>query len=102
MADQKGKLIQDKGIPADLTIERARNWVSPRVSQYRFKHVEGVAQIARELAEHAGCDPFVAELGGWLHDACKEHKDKQLVEKKQTGIFSTAQSALSRPAATSI
>ena len=40
-----------------------------------------------ERAELAGCDPFVAEIGGWLHDACKEHKEKQLViEAREFGL----------------
>ena len=59
--------------------ESARLWVKPRVSEKRFKHIEGVAEVARELAVNADCDRFVAELAGWLHDACKEWKDKKLV-----------------------
>ncbi|HEY9778493.1 MAG TPA: bis(5'-nucleosyl)-tetraphosphatase (symmetrical) YqeK [Planktothrix sp.] len=67
------------GIPAKVTIESARQWVKPRVTEKRFKHIAGVAQVARELAEAADCDVFIAELAGWLHDACKEFKDKKLV-----------------------
>jgi len=75
------------GIPKNVTIESAREWVRPRVSQHRFNHVEGVAEVAGELADKAGCDKFMAELAGWLHDACKETKDKQLVvEAKEFGI----------------
>lgn len=68
------------GVPPELTIEKAREWMKPRVSAHRFRHVEGVAAVGRELAKNAGCDAFLAELGGWLHDACKEYKEKQLVE----------------------
>jgi predicted HD superfamily hydrolase involved in NAD metabolism len=60
---------------------KARAWVTPRISEYRFNHTAGVAIIAHELAKHARIDPFVAELGGWLHDACKEHKATQLVKE---------------------
>ena len=67
------------GIPPSLTIETARGWVQQRLSPKRLKHVEGVAKIAFELAKTAGIDTFAAELGGWLHDACKEQKDKQLI-----------------------
>jgi predicted HD superfamily hydrolase involved in NAD metabolism len=76
-----------EGIPEDLTLEKARDWVRPRVSERRFKHIEGVAEVAKELAKHMGADPFVAELGGILHDACKETKDKILVaQAKEFGL----------------
>jgi len=67
------------GIPADLTLEKAEEWMRPRISEKRFSHVAGVAKVARQLAEEAGCDVFLAELAGWLHDACKETKDRDLV-----------------------
>ncbi len=67
------------GIPKDLTLEKAQEWVRPRISEKRFSHVRGVAKVARELAGEAGCDLFLAELAGWLHDACKETKDRDLV-----------------------
>lgn len=61
-------------------MERARKWAEPRISHKRFRHVEGVAFTGKKLAKRvAGCDPFLAELACWLHDACKEEKDKQLV-----------------------
>lgn len=67
------------GIPSDFTLEKAEEWVRPRISEKRFSHVKGVAKVARELAQEAGCDVFLAELAGWLHDACKEIKDRDLV-----------------------
>jgi predicted HD superfamily hydrolase involved in NAD metabolism len=67
------------GIPADLTLEKAQEWVKPRTSEKRFSHVKGVAKVARELAEEVHCDVFLAELAGWLHDCCKEIKDRDLV-----------------------
>ncbi len=75
------------GIPSDFTLEKAEEWVRPRISEKRFLHVKGVATVARELAEEAGCDVFLAELAGWLHDACKETKDRDLViEAMQFGL----------------
>jgi predicted HD superfamily hydrolase involved in NAD metabolism len=71
------------GIPETVTLEFARAWVEPRNSPKRFKHIEGVADVARRIAAAAGEDVFLAELGGWLHDACKEVKDKTLVEMAQ-------------------
>jgi len=80
-------MVKRSGIPDELTIDFAREWMQPRVSERRFKHVRGVAAVARELAEKTNCDPFVAELGGWLHDACKEVKDKELVVRaKEFGL----------------
>lgn len=73
------KLKDVEGVPADLDLVKACEWMRPRVSEYRFKHVEGVALVAHELAEEAGLDVFTAELAGWLHDACKEVKDKELI-----------------------
>ncbi|HEY9731684.1 MAG TPA: bis(5'-nucleosyl)-tetraphosphatase (symmetrical) YqeK [Drouetiella sp.] len=67
------------GIPADFTLEKAQEWVKPRTSEKRFSHVKGVAKVARELAIEAHCDVFLAELAGWLHDCCKEMKDRDLV-----------------------
>ena len=55
------------------------SWIKPRVSEKRFRHIVGVADVARKLSAVAGCDPFLSELAAWLHDACKELKDKELV-----------------------
>jgi predicted HD superfamily hydrolase involved in NAD metabolism len=76
----RAKMAQSKALTS-LSSDAAKEWVEPRVSQKRFKHIVGVAQTARELALLAGCDPHAAELAGWLHDACKETKDKVLVEE---------------------
>jgi predicted HD superfamily hydrolase involved in NAD metabolism len=68
-----------EGVPAGLTIELVRDWLVNRVSPKRFKHTAGVAEVACRLAPEAGCDLFPAELAAWLHDACKEVKDRELV-----------------------
>lgn len=67
------------GIPESLTLKAARRFVEPRVTEKRFRHIEGVAKFAKQLAEDCGVDPFLAELAGWLHDACKQVKDKELI-----------------------
>jgi predicted HD superfamily hydrolase involved in NAD metabolism len=69
------------GVPATLTLDFAREWVRSRISEKRFRHTEGVAETARELAARSNCDEFLAELGGLLHDACKEVKDKELIAR---------------------
>lgn len=68
-----------EGIPAALTLDFVRDWVRQRLSQKRFRHVSGVADLARRLAMKCSCDPYLAELAGWLHDACKQLKDQELV-----------------------
>jgi len=75
------------GVPCDLDCKKAKEWMRPRITDYRFKHVEGVAQVARTLAKKAKLDVFSAEIAGWLHDACKEVKDKELIVRaKEFGI----------------
>jgi len=63
------------------TLEFARSWVKERVSEHRFSHITGVANTARLLALRAESDPYRAELAGWLHDACKEIKEDDLVRQ---------------------
>jgi len=67
-----------KSLPS---LETAQSWMQTRVSPRRFRHVHGVAQTAQMLAKKCGIDPVRAELAGWLHDACKEEKDRLLVEQ---------------------
>lgn len=70
-----------QGIPEKIDLEYARRWVEPRISAKRFRHTEGVALVARRIARACQCDENLAELAGLLHDACKETKDKELVEQ---------------------
>ncbi len=65
---------------ADLpSISDIQSWVKPRVSERRFSHIAGVAKTALRLANVLECDPSAAEVAAWLHDACKETKDSDLV-----------------------
>jgi len=75
-----GEVDSRAGIPGTLTLDFARSWVRPRVSDKRFRHIRAVAKVGRDLAELAGCDAFLVELAAWLHDACKEIKDRELIE----------------------
>lgn len=77
--EASGKKDETEGIPAAVTLEFARDWVKPRVSERRFEHIIGVAEIAAQLAQAAGCNLFQAQLAGYLHDACKEWKEKELI-----------------------
>ncbi len=80
MSKDNPSRVKYKGIPEEITLDAARKWAKPRVSEKRFSHVEGVAAVGREIAILAGEDMFLAELAGLLHDGCKEWKDKDLVK----------------------
>jgi predicted HD superfamily hydrolase involved in NAD metabolism len=69
------------GIPDNLTTDFIIAWVRPRVSDKRFKHIIGVVKIAAILADKASVDKHKAEIAAWLHDACKEMKPHELIEK---------------------
>jgi predicted HD superfamily hydrolase involved in NAD metabolism len=80
-----------KNIPSPLDdLEFVKDWVKPRVSAKRFGHIAGVAQTGKKLAQKFSNDPdiaYMAELAGWLHDACKEIKDTILVQQaKKYGL----------------
>jgi predicted HD superfamily hydrolase involved in NAD metabolism len=80
-----------KDIPPPLDdLKYVQSWVKERVTQKRFGHIVGVAHTAKKLAQQFSNDPelaYKAELAGWLHDACKETKDKELVEQaKKYGL----------------
>lgn len=76
--------MQHEGVPASLTLEAARDWIRPRLTDKRYNHSCGVGEVASEIAKHSGaCDCWLAELGGILHDCCKEIKDRELVTMAQ-------------------
>ena len=72
---------QLEGVPANVTLASVKEWMKPRVSPKRYQHIEGVAAIARQLAGKTDIQPSMAELAGWLHDACKEMKADELVSR---------------------
>jgi predicted HD superfamily hydrolase involved in NAD metabolism len=74
------------------------SWIAERVSEKRFRHIKGVAEMARRLAPYMpGCSADSAELAGWLHDACKELKDKELLELANEFELSLDQVDLKNP-----
>lgn len=72
--------MQYDGIPVNINLKHAEHWIRPRLSDKRFQHSKGVAEVAGRIARRCNCDPFLAELSGWLHDCCKEVKDTKLVD----------------------
>lgn len=76
-----------EGIPPGVDESFIKKWLEPRVSPKRLKHIKGVVKVAHKLAERHDCDTYLARLGGWLHDACKEWKADVLVAKaKELGV----------------
>lgn len=76
--------MQYDGVPASISLDSAREWIRPRLGDKRYNHSCGVGEVAREIAKHSGvCDCWLAELGGVLHDCCKEIKDRELVKMAQ-------------------
>lgn len=43
---------------------------------YRWEHVRAVVTVAVKLATLTGADPEVVEAAAWLHDICKEAKER--------------------------
>ncbi|HEY9867842.1 MAG TPA: bis(5'-nucleosyl)-tetraphosphatase (symmetrical) YqeK [Candidatus Obscuribacterales bacterium] len=75
------------GVPEAVTLDFASQWVRTRLSEKRYRHVAAVARLAGRLATKSGCNPYLAELAGWLHDACKQLKDRELVSlAEQQGL----------------
>lgn len=70
-----------EGIPGNLTLDYAREWIKPRVSAKRFAHIEGTAEVAKELCDYIKADKYLAQLACLLHDASKEVKEAELVKQ---------------------
>ena len=64
------------------------DYVRRTLSEYRYLHSVGTANVARELAVRFGADPDRAFLAGLLHDIARECAGTDLVrEAKQHGIM---------------
>jgi predicted HD superfamily hydrolase involved in NAD metabolism len=70
-----------QGIPDNLSIAFAQKWMAARVSPKRLRHIEGVVRVSQRLAATFGCDPYLAQLAAWLHDACKGSTGEELVRQ---------------------
>lgn len=67
------------GIPADLELDKVKKWVRSRVTDKRYKHIKGVADVGKSLAKACGVDELPVLLACWLHDSCKEIKSAELI-----------------------
>ncbi len=54
-----------------MDIEAIKQKVGERLGAKRFRHTEGVAGLAVELAGKLGEDPKAAAVAAWLHDVAK-------------------------------
>ncbi len=65
----------------DPTLEaKARSWAKTRLSEARFRHTEGVVEMATRLAHRFNVPETASlRLAGWIHDAAKERGDDELL-----------------------
>ncbi len=85
------KTARVPGVPSGMTLDFAREWTQPRISKKRFEHVCGVAAVGDLLAKKAGVNRLLVGLACYLHDCCKETKDKELIERARAfGLKLTA------------
>ncbi len=56
-------------------ISRHGNATTPSFN-YRWEHVKAVVSLAIKLAELTGADAEIVEAAAWLHDICKEQKER--------------------------
>lgn len=81
-----------KGVPKELNLSDLKIWIKGRVSPKRFEHIEGVTRVGAQLTDELNIDPYLVLLGCWLHDACKEMKNRELLsEAKRLGLKPTRQ-----------
>ncbi|GLV14158.1 hypothetical protein Heshes_18420 [Alicyclobacillus hesperidum] len=72
---------------AEIKLDRLLQDLRRQLSDVRFRHVEGVVQTARDLADRFGVCPSKAEVAAWLHDFAREwSKDRLLRYVKEHAI----------------
>jgi len=73
----------------NFTPEQAEKEIRSRLSPRRYQHSLGVAQVAREMAERFGADPFQAYMAGIWHDYAKGISGPELLSiAEQNNLFS--------------
>lgn len=63
-----------------MDYESVKYVISKRLSEKRYKHSLGVAEIAEKLARKYGEDEKTARMAGILHDVTKELSEKEQAE----------------------
>lgn len=78
-------------------IETIRQKIGERLSDKRFRHTEGVAGLAAELAARLGEDLLAIETAAWLHDAAKSMTlDEQMEYVTRHGLKLSDDDLISR------
>ena len=68
------RAVQEAMYQATLREARRRYNTEKPIFNYRWEHVEAVAQLAVNLARLTGADEEVVEAAAWLHDIRKDKK----------------------------
>ncbi len=81
-------------------LSRIEDWVATRVSPFRLRHIQGVAQSSEKLALRYGLPVSKALMAAWLHDCAKERSRDEMsgwikksrgtldpLEKKMPGLW---------------
>ncbi len=61
-------------------MENIIDWLKENMSEERYLHSLGTAQMAKELALQFGVDAEKAELAGLLHDCAKEFPHEKMLQ----------------------
>lgn len=62
-----------------MTVEEIRGRLSKVLSEKRYAHSIGVMEVAENLAEKYGVDPFKAKLAGLLHDCARNISGQEAI-----------------------
>ena len=61
-------------------MEKIINWLKENLSEERFLHTMGTAQMSKHLAQQFNQDEDKAYLAGLLHDCAKEYSAEKMLE----------------------
>jgi predicted HD superfamily hydrolase involved in NAD metabolism len=80
------------------SIDEITNYLKANLSEKRFRHIIGVAETARALAQKWGADADKAFLAGLVHDCAKEIPVNKAVERLTASGYSPDEVELRSPA----
>jgi nicotinate-nucleotide adenylyltransferase len=75
----ENKLYCDENVNKAWSINKITEDLETQLKPSRFKHILGVAQTAKEMAEHFKVNPNKAYFAGILHDCAKNKSDSELI-----------------------
>lgn len=77
--------------------EDIRSQLSMIMPQKRFKHSEGVAEMAGILALRFGADPQRARLAGLLHDIARDFDDTEMLSRAKKADLQVSEYGFAMP-----